>query len=396
MTSGRILQEIHKAITDSGYNYVVDEITEITYDSSSGQPAAPSATDVSPDILFVHVVDTKSENPNLPYYELLKKIQTSDTPTYAYVCNQVPVSAIVLDSRSEHKDIYTLYKYVEEVPASSEPVPHYYQEWIKTNSAYNYVVNQLTTIEYTSPASPIIPTPTATSADVIFVNVVDQKEESPNDPYYELLVKIKVDDTPTYAYKCYQAPISSIVLDLTNQDIYTLYNYVSAVPSTGEVVPNNYQNWIKTDRFNEDLQINLTHTPISLTTKGDVQIDGDSKLTIKELPSYHQTPDTTTYTELTKTDILLTKATTTNTITETQQINITSDEKDQGVSTNNAIINVSYDYKDSAQSDDNHTDSVIISSHDDSVDPSNPGASIVLTGDHSYIETPILRLKIVE
>ena len=206
---------------------------------------------------------------------------------------------------------------------------------------------------------------------------------------------VKVDDTPTYAYKCYQVPISSIVLDLDNQDIYTLYKYYEPVP-TSETVPHKYQEWIKTDRFNEDLQINLTSTPISLTTKGDIQIDGDSKLTIKELSAYHQDPDATTYSELSKTELVLTKSTTTNTITETNAVSMTSDEQESSVSTNNAVLSVSYSYADSSDPTDDYTDSVIISSHDDSVDTSNPGASVVLTGEHSYIETPILRLKIIE
>lgn len=268
-----------------------------------------------------------------------------------------------------------------------------------THNAFNYVVDQVTEITYTSPATPTRPSATAVSPDIIFVHVVDQNTSAPIDPYYELLKKVKVDDTPTYAYVCNQVLLSSIVLDPRDQyqDIYTLYSNTNDYPppAENEPVPHHYQNWVKTDRFNEELQINLKHTPISLTTKGDVQIDGDSKLTIKELADYHNPADTTTYTEISKTDLILTKTTTTNSINETNAISITSDEQESSVSTNNAVLSVSYTNTDTLSSD-TYTDSVIISSHDNSVDVSNPGASIVLTGEHSYIETPILRLKIVD
>lgn len=402
MTSGRILQEIDKAITNNGFNYIVDNVVEITY-TSPASPTRPAATAVSPDNIFVHVVDENSDPDDRlpPYYEFLTKVKTSDEPaTYEYVCNKVPLSSTILDSRSNHKDIYTLCTYPEAVPSTGEVVPYYYQEWIKTNSAYNYVVNQVKIVEYTSPAEPVItPSPTEASDEIIFVHVVD-KASTPNPDYYELLMKIKVDDTPTYKYVCYQAPISSVVLDLTNEDIYTLYNYVTPVPESidNETVPYNYQRWLKTDRFNEDKLINLTNTETSLTTKGNVQIDGDSKLLIKELDSYHTPADQTTYAEITKTDFILTKSTTTSTITETNAIAMTSDEREgePPTSTTNAFISVSYTNSDSSKEPPvTYTDSVVISSHDVGNAPNTTGASVVVTGVNSYIETPILRLLVV-
>ena len=284
-TSGRVLQEINNAIINNGYNYVIDSVREITYDSSTATPPArPAATAETPEVIFVHVVDTKVSNPNPPYYELLKKVlNTGDSPAYIYVCNQVPISSIVLDPRDNYQDIYTLYSNTNDYPP----------------------------------------------------------------------------------------------------------------PSENEPVPHHYQNWVKTDRFNEDVQINLTHTDTSLTTKGNIQIDGDSKLLIKELSDYHSPADTTTYTEITKTDLTLTSSTTESNITTTKSINITSNEIVSSSPTDNSVISVSYNYEDSNTPANNYTDSVCISSHDE-LDTNITGASVVLTGENSFVETPILRLKIVE
>ena len=398
MTSGRVLQEIDNAIINNAFNYVVDDIIEITYDSSSTTPSAPAADANTPDILFVHVVDTKATNPKLPYYELLQKITVSTNPdTFAYECNQVPVSSIVLDSRTEHKDIYTLYKYVEEVPSSGEVIPHYYQEWIKTNSAYNYVVNQVEEITYDSSSGnpPVVPTPTETSPEIKLYYFKDTKIPNPIN-YYELLIKYK--ENNAYAYKCYQAPISSIVLDLTNQDIYTLYNYYIPVPSTGEVVPNRYQNWIKTDHFNEDIQINLTHQDTSLTTKGHVYVGfenntGKTKLlsdgnieTVGSIKILEDPTDTDAKLTVSSTGISATDTDTSGNTTTSHVLEILKNATASGQDPTGTSIEIGYTVDDTSTPANNVNETVKIDGYDKSLDGSNPGASIVVSGEHSYIQ----------
>ena len=381
ITHGRVLQEIDNAITNNAFNYIIDDIQEITY-TSPATPTRPTATALSPDILFVHVVDLKAENPNQPYYELLQKIKTSDTPTYEYRCKQIPLSSIIFDSRKGFNHIYTLIS-KEEVP-SSETVPYPYQTWDISNNAFNYVVNSISSM-------PNDPSDVGETADnLIFVYV-----SSGN--YYELLIKVYDDSTSKYKYVCNRVLPSSIVLVKSSEDIFTLYS--TSYPTSSETVPGNYQYWVKTDRFNEDIQINLTNTPISLTTKGDIQIDDTHKLTIMDL-DITPTPDPlTNYSELTLTDLDIKKTTidpNDSNITTTNTIEITSNYDSSSVPPlNSAVISVTYNYDDITSGSEEHIcDSVCISGHNQ-LDSSNTGASVVLVGDNSFVETPILRLRII-
>lgn len=256
------------------------------------------------------------------------------------------------------------------------------------DNTYNYVVDEITIVDSENP----LPPASASSADILFV--YDKRTEP---YYYELLLK-EESPTGTYSYIRYDVPISSIVLDKQNEDIYTIYDKTD--PTGTETVPGRYQTWVRTDRFNEDIQINLTHQDISLTTAGHIRVDATyptGTLTSDQLKyaasiNYVQNHVSANYVKLASNteqsitgsgglklvdgDLSLVSTSTSSTITDT-------------------ITDSTITLTDSTTNNDTH--SVVISSTNPNASASTPiaGSSVILTGSQSYIETPILRLKVV-
>jgi len=159
-------------------------------------------------------------------------------------------------------------------------------------NTYNYVVEDLTYEVTTEPSEAIESDPlykyythdsvhdlykkSGTSGSYSYLQIEAAAEApyylfvytSGNNPYYTLYEKNT--ETSPFIYIVCRTNTSSIVLEQQHQDLYTLYDTDYPDPETPITLP--VQTWIETIRFSEDLQINLTHTQTSLTTKGDILV----------------------------------------------------------------------------------------------------------------------------
>ena len=193
---------------------------------------------------------------------------------------------------------------------------------------FNYVVDELTTDE------------SQATDDIIFVEIAGTP------PTYALKHKV------SGSYVVYDVPISSTLLitDPNLQDTYTLYGTdTSATPHT--------QTWIKTDIFNDAIQIHLTYNNgNTLITENNIQMKGT--------PSDNQHVVTKGYVDTALGDYVLLNSSSAQTITG--QINMTN--------ANNTIT------------------AATVSSP--AITTSGTGASITVSGTNSYIQTPILKLPI--
>ena len=244
---------------------------------------------------------------------------------------------------------------------------------------YKYYNDKLYKKAETSPYSYSEVTNGSDAPDYIFVYTDDST------PYYTLYEK-KINTTiepATFNYVLCKTNPSSIVLVKRYEDIYTLYDTDYSEEPIG-----NPQTWVKTDRFNEDLQINLTHTPISLTTVGSTIVgydktSGSGKITLS--------PDN---------GISATDSTTESGVTTSYVLDLSKDAVSSGSVHTGTSIEVAYKVEDTSTPENDVTNSVKISSTDTTIDTGEadpvPGASVVVTGEKSYIQTPILRLKIVD
>jgi hypothetical protein len=314
-----------------------------------------------------------SEDPT--YINIIGIQKAPDESSYASNNNKIMTSGRILQE-IDNAFIENTYNYVvedlcievNEQPSSGDensPLYKYYNDtlYIKAvSSPYSYSEAEL-----------------STAPDYIFVYTEDAT------PYYTLYEK-KINTTiepATFNYVLCKTNPSSIVLVKRYEDIYTLYDTDYSEEPTG-----NPQTWIKTDRFNEDLQINLTHTPISLTTIGSTIV------------GYDKTSGTGKISLSPDNGISATDSTSESGVTTSYVLDLLKDAISSGSAHTGTSIEVAYKVKDTSTPTNNVTNSVKISSIDTTIDAGEddpvPGASIVVTGDKSYIETPILRLKIVE
>ena len=339
-----------------------------------------------------------------PQYANIKGIQQTTDSSYAGVDN-IENEKIMTSGRI-HQEIdeaivENTYNYVVEdlcVEVSTQPSTA--QEIDPLYKYYNNSGSYTLYIKIETPGTPPTYSYSAVTAanapDFIFVYT---PEASPATAYYTLYEK----STETSYIVCKTSP-SSIVLEKRNQDIYTLYDTYYADPQTMPA-----QNWVKTDRFNEDLQINLTHTDISLTTKGNIavgynttttpatqkilltattgDIDTQGKINIKT--------DNDTQIEISSSGINATDSTTGSGNTTSYVLELSKDEEDETTHEHTGT-SIEVAYKVESEQSYVVNDSVKISSIDNTIDSNQSGASIVVTGEKSYIETPILRLKIVD
>lgn len=338
-----------------------------------------------------------------PQYANIKGIQQTVDPSYAGVDN-VENEKIMTSGRIRQEIdeaiVENSYNYVVEdlcIEVSTQP-----STAVEIDPLYKYYNNSGTfTLYIKSETGGVYSYSAATTAnapDFIFV-YTPAVETPPAAAYYTLYEK----STGTSYIICKTSP-SSIVLEKRNQDIYTLYDTYYADPQTMPA-----QNWVKTDRFNEDLQINLTHKDISLTTKGNIAVGYNTTTTpatqkillsattgdIDTQGDINVKKDGDTKIAISSSGINATDSTTGSGNTTSYVLELSKDEEDETTHEHTGT-SIEVAYKVESEQSYVVNDSVKISSIDNTIDNNQSGASIVVTGEKSYIETPILRLKIVD